>query len=449
MSFIVDKQTLNDLGIFSHKKEISVYGLFNNARTRGGAQILEEMFYNPLDNYELIRRRSALVSYFQRNSTAFPFKSIWFDAAEFYLSDTDERTRIVVNNADKADGAALQRKLRKLIKTDTEFEQAESGMVSLIYIINTLDDFTKLMLADDEIKSVTVTLFKIREIIESEAFAPVLAAKGIEHLTMDQAALFDNLLRYDYHEQVRKMLDYIYHLDVYMSVAKVAAEKGFVRAEVLPADQNVMELKQAFHPMLKNPVANDLTITAENNIVFLTGANMAGKSTFMKTFGISVFLAHVGFPVPAKSMRFSVRDGLFTTINLPDCLNQGFSHFYAEVRRLKRCAQSVNRWPNLVIIFDELFRGTNVKDAYDATVAVTEAFSHKKGAIFMISTHIIEAGDDLKEKCDNIEYIYLPTIMEGSVPKYTYRLEKGIPEDRHGMIIIRNEGILDILELNK
>jgi DNA mismatch repair ATPase MutS len=172
---------------------------------------------------------------------------------------------------------------------------------------------------------------------------------------------------------------------------------------------------------------------------------MAGKSTFMKTFGIAVFLAHVGFPVPAEAMRFSVRDGLFTTINLPDNLNRGYSHFYAEVRRLKRCAQSVNTWPNLVIIFDELFRGTNVKDAYDATVAVTEAFSKIKSSIFMISTHIIEAGEDLKKLCDNIEYIYLPTIMEGAVPRYTYKLEKGITADRHGMIIIRNEGILDIL----
>ena len=90
MSFIIDKQTLNDLGIFSHKKEISVYALYNNARTRGGSQILEEMFYNPLDNYELIKRRSALIGYFQRTSQSFPFKAMWFDAAVFYLSDSDE-----------------------------------------------------------------------------------------------------------------------------------------------------------------------------------------------------------------------------------------------------------------------------------------------------------------------------------------------------------------------
>ncbi len=445
MSFIIDKQTLNDLGIFSHKKEISIYALYNNARTRGGSQILEEMFYNPLDNYDLIRRRSALIGYFQRSGREFPFKSIWFDAAEFYLSDTDERTRII-SSADKgSDSSSFQRKIRKIIKTDTEFEQAERGMVSLIEIINTLNDFTSAMVQDKEVIAATSSLSRIREIISSDPFAPVLKAKRTENLTQDQAAFFDNLLRYEKHSEVRQLLDYIYHLDVYISVAAVAKEKGFVKAEVLPAEENVMELKGAFHPMLKKPVSNNLIISAENNIVFLTGANMAGKSTFMKTFGIAVFLAHVGFPVPAEAMRFSVRDGLFTTINLPDNLNRGYSHFYAEVRRLKRCAQSVNTWPKLVIIFDELFRGTNVKDAFDATVAVTEAFSKIKSSIFMISTHIIEAGDELKKLCSNIEYIYLPTIMEGSVPRYTYRLEKGITADRHGMIIIRNEGILDIL----
>ena len=317
MSFIIDKQTLNDLGIFSYKKEVSVYALYNNARTRGGSQILEDMFYNPLDNYELIERRSSLIGYFQNSGLQFPFKTAWFDAAEFYLSDTDERTRITAQTEGKGtEVAALQKKLRKIIKTDTEFEQAENGIVSLINIINTLDDFTQKMIADKSVSSMTTSLHTVREIIESAAFSSVLQSKGIEKLTQDQAAGFDNILRYDRHEEVRQILDFVYHLDVYISVAAVAKSKGFVKAEVLKPSENVMELKGAFHPMLKAPVANDLTISAENNIVFLTGANMAGKSTFMKTFGISVFLAHVGFPVPAQSMRFSVRDGLFTTINL-------------------------------------------------------------------------------------------------------------------------------------
>ncbi len=83
---------------------------------------------------------------------------------------------------------------------------------------------------------------------------------------------------------------------------------------------------------------------------------MAGKSTFMKTLGVTIFLAHMGFPVPAKQMSFSVQQGLFTTINLADNLNMGYSHFYAEVLRLKKVAEQAGRTQKLVIIFDELFR---------------------------------------------------------------------------------------------
>ncbi len=181
-------------------------------------------------------------------------------------------------------------------------------------------------------------------------------------------------------------------------------------------------------------------------MVFLTGANMAGKSTFMKTFSIAVYLAHMGFPVPAKGMRFSIQNGMFTTINLADNLNLGLSHFYSEVSRVKKVAESVNQNDRLIVVFDELFRGTNVKDAYDATIAVADAFAGKRNCTFIISTHIIEAGEELKKLRDNIKFLYLPTVMEGNVPRYTYQVEEGITGDRHGMVIINNEKILEILK---
>lgn len=99
-----------------------------------------------------------------------------------------------------------------------------------------------------------------------------------------------------------------------------------------------------------------------------------------------------------------------------------------------------------MVVFDELFRGTNVKDAYDATVAVADAFASKKKCTFIISSHIIEAGEQLKKMRDNVKFIYLPTIMNDKVPEYTYKITEGITEDRHGMIIIQNEKILDILK---
>ncbi|HVK46586.1 MAG TPA: hypothetical protein VM488_02050, partial [Pseudobacter sp.] len=102
----------------------------------------------------------------------------------------------------------------------------------------------------------------------------------------------------------------------------------------------------------------------------------------------------------------------------------------------------------LFVVFDELFRGTNVKDAHEGTVAITHAFAGKKNSLFLISSHIVEASDALKQK-PNIGFHYLPTRMNGTVPEYTYTLEEGITDDRHGMIIIRNEGILETLKNGK
>ncbi len=439
MSFIIDKQTLDDLGIFGRRQDRSVYGIYNSTHTRGGARILEEMFFNPLDDLRQIERRAALIDYFRRRRQPFPFESGWFDAAEFYLSNTDERTRL------DAGEHALQKRLQRIMRTDSEFQTVHAGIVASVAIVGALDELTASMAADSEIVRLSGELTEVRALIGSPELEPVRKARGTRKFPLEEAARFDGLLRYRCARTMRRLLDFVYLLDVYLSVAEVAAARGFVRAEALPASENLIELKGVYHPMLSAPVANDLDISERNNIVFLTGANMAGKSTFMKTFGIALFLAHVGFPVPAASMRFSVRDGMYSTINLPDNLSRGYSHFYAEVRRLKKVAQSVNRHPNMIVIFDELFRGTNVKDAYDATVAVTEAFSRIRGSVFVISTHIIEAGEELRGRCANIGFVYLPTRMEGSVPQYTYRLASGITADRHGMMIVRNEGILEIL----
>jgi DNA mismatch repair protein MutS len=167
---------------------------------------------------------------------------------------------------------------------------------------------------------------------------------------------------------------------------------------------------------------------------------MAGKSTLMKAFGICVYLAHMGFPVPASHMLFSVKDGLYTSINVPDNLASGYSHFYAEVLRVKQVAADIAAGRNLVVVFDELFKGTNVKDAYDATLSLTEAFAEHWDSFFVVSTHITEAGEALRARCSNFVFAYLPTLMHGSKPHYTYRLAAGISQDRQGMIIIENEG---------
>lgn len=100
----------------------------------------------------------------------------------------------------------------------------------------------------------------------------------------------------------------------------------------------------------------------------------------------------------------------------------------------------------MIVLFDELFRGTNVKDAYDATLAVVQAFAKNRDSLFIISTHITEVGEALKGVCKNIRYLYMPTRMENMKPVYPYKLTEGITTDRHGLVIVNNEHIVEIIK---
>lgn len=442
MSFIVDKQTLDDLNIFGRKNGKSIYGIFNRTQTRGGALLLEEMFRYPLSDYEKIKRRIEIIRYCKDNKLVFPFPNEWFDSIEYYLCNTDERTRINLEDN------TLQRKLRSCMGADSLYDMLHRGIVSVIAVVNALHDFLERLDV-----SVCESFFtegkELNEILRDPELDFVFREKGVKKLTYEKSAQYDQLLRYRFRPKLQRLLQLLYTLDVYTALAQVAEDCGFVLPNVLPAEKNILNIEEMFHPQLTHPVKNSLVVDHNSNFVFLTGANMAGKSTFMKTFGLCVFLAHAGFPVPATGMTFSVKNGMYTTINLPDNLSMGYSHFYAEVLRVKKVAEQVARTSNLVVIFDELFRGTNVQDAYEATVAIADAFAANRESMFLISTHIIEAGDALRKKCPNMNFVYLPTRMKDNKPIYTYRLEPGITADRHGMVIIRNEKIIEMLRAER
>lgn len=445
MSFTIDKQTLDDLGIFGKRGNDSVYSIYNHTHTRGGAEKLEHLFRYPLSDLKAIADRADIIRYFREFDKApeFPFRAALFDEAEQYLDNNDTRSRLLPEDN------TLDRKFKNYFGNDGPYQSLQKGVFSLIEILGELKHYITVIHSSAIKTPYRVELEEIDGCLNDRVFAPVLLMKGKKKLSYEETVVLDDLLRFSQRDSIKKLLHYIYMLDVYISVAKVALKHNFVFPTVLAKENNMIHLEEVYHPQLSNPIPNSITISSENHIVFLTGANMAGKSTFMKSLGIALFVAHMGFPVAARKMDFSVKDGMFTTINLPDNLSMGYSHFYAEVLRVKKVAEEISQQKNLFVLFDEMFRGTNVKDAYDATLALTEAFDLKTNCTFIISTHITEAGEVLQEKKHNISYKYLPTVMNGKVPEYTYQLQTGISEDRHGMIIINNEGILDILKRGK
>ena len=444
MLFTTDKQTQEDLNIYGKQGTDSILSLFNRTSTLNGARILEEMFNYPLSDAEAINKRSGAICYLRVVQAVFPFSSELFDRAEQYLANTDERSKL------SAERPSLEKQLTSLVADDANYKQIVNGINAVMEIIKVLDSFLKndLVQAGSPFKSDPDTI-NIGTLLIAEPISLLLQEDSRGKFSREKLATYDMLLRFRHRGTIQRILRYIYQLDVYMTVAKVATERNFIFPKALPKEEHVIKIEGFYHPQLKHAVPNTLDITPDNNVVFLTGANMAGKSTFMKSLGIAMYLAHMGFPVAAKKLEFSVLDGIYTTINLPDNLGIGASHFYAEVLRIKKMAKELSTGKNIFVIFDELFRGTNVKDAYEATIAITSAFAIKRNSVFVISTHIIEAGEILKERCANISFKYLPTRMKGTIPEYTYTLETGITDDRHGMIIINNEGILELLKKGK
>jgi DNA mismatch repair ATPase MutS len=439
MPFVTDKQTLDDLNLTGKYRNSSVFNLFNLTQTAGGERLLEKIFQQPLTDADAINQRSSIFQYFQQKDLAFPFDQGELTAAENYLSGAAAANLLL------AAAQTGRRKMLYYLGLRQEHDLVVNGLTTAIKVLETIRLFVSGLLQQDPGGPFAAQLTKAVQVFNGDKLQWLAAANASGPLSFFRTVKYDYLLRTVLREEMEMIMQLIHTIDVYMAVSGVSKAKGFAYAQALPAQQHVLEIEEGFHPCLEKAVPNSVQLDAGNNVIFLTGANMAGKSTFMKSFGIAVYLAHMGFPVPAKSMRFSVKDGIYTSINVPDNLNMGYSHFYAEVLRVKKIAEEVSAPKNLVVIFDELFKGTNVKDAYDATLAVSEVFAEHRNCFFIISTHIVEVGQALGERTHNIRFVYMPTEMQGKVPVYTYRAREGISSDRHGMMIIENERILEII----
>jgi DNA mismatch repair protein MutS len=434
MSFNIDKQTLEELNLLGKFRHGSVFSLFNKVKTSGGEQLLNDMFHHPLTDTDAINTRSSIFRFFQDAALTFPFDVQQIDQMRDYLDAGVARSAMQT-----LVGMFVKKGLADLAR-DGRYKKDVQGLQATIVTLNKCYNFVQAVLP--KAGPYTARLQAINNILKDAQLEKLRTTDIYKALSVKTMADYDHLLKTN--EEIKEVLSFIAELDVYIAVGSVAKAKNFSYATALSKEQNILEADALRHPCIDNAVGNSILLDKKSNLLFLTGANMAGKSTLMKSVGINVYLGHMGFPVAADNMQFSVRDGLYSSINVSDNINLGYSHFYAEVVRVKHAAEATASGQKLLLMFDELFKGTNVKDAYDGTLAVTEAFAEYEDCLFIVSTHIIEVGEALRSN-PNIQFVYMPTVMEGAHPRYTYQLQQGITEDRQGMMIIRNEGILELL----
>jgi len=437
--FELDKQTLDDLVIFQNGIDNnSIFNLFNNTITIGGWERLEQIFKFPLTDAEQVNQRIAALTYLQRFNVIINIDKSTCDFIEFYLKQTSKPKALFKP-------IALLERLIYAFNSNNSYYVIQQGVTHTLKLIKVLDEFTKqndYNLLPSVLQNFYTT---ICEILDGDIFIGIREISTKVKLSALDIAHADTVFRGSGYDELKTLLSVVYDLDVFTSVASTGARLKFNLPVISKTAGPSLVINGLFHPFINNPVCNDIEFDTNKNICFVTGANMAGKSTFLKSIGIAVFLSQLGFPVPAAYLETSVFDGLITTINLSDNIQQGNSHFYAEVLRVKHVAAKINQSQNMVVIFDELFRGTNVKDAYDASLSIIAAFAKLRKSFFVISTHIVEVANELKQ-IENVNFKFMETTFDDGIPQYSYLLMDGITEERLGMWIVKNEGIVDIIE---
>jgi DNA mismatch repair protein MutS2 len=199
----------------------------------------------------------------------------------------------------------------------------------------------------------------------------------VSRVLWELSAILGNDLKLD------QTLHSLTRLDAARAAASLAQDWGLVRPRL--NQEGIYRLKKAYHPLIANPVSNDLELTPEHRILLVTGPNMGGKTALLKTLGLAVLMAQCGLFVAAEAADLAFPDRLFVDIGDQQSLQENLSTFAAHVRQLKAVLDSAT--PHSLVLIDELGSGTDPEEGAALSQAFVEALLDK-GVRGLITTHL-------------------------------------------------------------
>jgi len=195
------------------------------------------------------------------------------------------------------------------------------------------------------------------------------------------------------------------------------------------------------HPLLNKStrIENDLSIDKPASVILITGSNMAGKSTFLRSIGVNLVLGMAGGPVCAKHLEFTPMP-VFTSMRIGDSIFEGESTFYAELKRLKSIIDHFESGGKALVLLDEIFKGTNSKDKHlGSEILIRQLISYN--ASVLIATHDIELCRLESELPFNVNNYYFDAYIEDGFFRFDYILRKGICKTMNAKELMKQIGI--------
>ncbi|MDY4788180.1 MAG: hypothetical protein SO253_02540 [Bacilli bacterium] len=235
-----------------------------------------------------------------------------------------------------------------------------------------------------------------------------------------------------------------YKNDLYQSIDAIAAIEEIISLttinEVFPSSTPTLinKTKIAFtnlsHPLIKNYVSNDVNFS--KNSVVITGSNMSGKTTYLRSIGINLVLALNGANILASSGQFT-NIKIFTSMRVHDDVNKGISTFYAEIKRIKSMIEYSKTNQPMICLIDEIFKGTN---SLDRIKGATEGINKltKDNVIIIVSTHDFELCN-----LDNIVNYHFEEYYENDEIHFTYKLQDDRCKTSNAIFLMKLAGIID------
>ncbi|MES2504576.1 MAG: DNA mismatch repair protein MutS [Myxococcota bacterium] len=240
---------------------------------------------------------------------------------------------------------------------------------------------------------------------------------------------------------------WIAKLDTLAAFAELAEERRYVKPELLPAEQNCLEIQSGRHPILEalhlkkgeSFVPNSVALNADNRqILLITGPNMAGKSTIMRQVALIQLLAQAGSYVPADSARLSLCDRIFTRVGASDDARSGRSTFMVEMSETAHILNHATKYS--LVLLDEIGRGTSTFDGLSIAWAVVEYLHNHIGARTLFATHYHELTK-LSESLARMHNVQVSVLEKAGDIQFLYTLAEGAAEKSYGIQVAKLAGL--------
>lgn len=434
----IDKITFNDIAIFNAEEEFSIFNKLNFTRTAGGKDWLGRFFTDPQSDLKKITGTQNILKTLISKLDEWPteitngtiimmerFLDYHLDPIATHQNTLNSITYKIIHSADYS-------MAKFSVKHFADFFR---GIKKLNLLLKTTELPAQFSFYRDHINKVLQEP-PLRELADTDTEYKFSPKKNLYYAYH---------LRVHYKNTVLEMIDIFSRFDAWYSMAVAVQTYNLHFPTFIESEHPYLNAEGLYHILLEQPTAYDLIMHPEESFIFLTGANMAGKSTLIKAVGAAVFLAHIGMGVPAKNMELSIFDGLLSNINVADNIAKGESYFFNEVQRIKNTIQKINDGKKWLVLIDELFKGTNVQDAMKCSLTVIKGLIKIKNSLFILSTHLYEIGEELKQY-PNIALKYFETNVAGDQLQFSYQLKDGVSNDRLGYVILKREKVVDMLE---